>query len=345
MEIVKKKIRLDEVTLMRCVLALLIVFMHSFTCYQGGWAHPDGFVDIPVYMWIARSSFAFTLEAFVFISGYLMAFQRITLNRRGGLMELVVNKLKRLILPSVLFGILYFFFFFEYKGILSFIYSVINGCGHMWFLPMLFWCFFGGWLLELVNISDGWKMAFLVCLNLFWPFSLPLQMSKAAIYLVYFYGGYMVYKHREYIKSNITIKKIVFSWGLFLIVFVIFRPIKEMIVIDYQSGRLFQILTQSARGICQLIYAFFGTFAFYISAVWYTQHRELKPFTIKLASCCFGIYLFQQFILKGLYYKTSFAASVGPYWLPWLGFVITVPLCFLLTDLLLKTKMGKKLIG
>ena len=31
----KPKIRLDEVTLMRTILALLIVFMHSFTCYQG----------------------------------------------------------------------------------------------------------------------------------------------------------------------------------------------------------------------------------------------------------------------------------------------------------------------
>ncbi len=30
----KKKIRLDEVTFMRAILAILIVFMHSFTCYN-----------------------------------------------------------------------------------------------------------------------------------------------------------------------------------------------------------------------------------------------------------------------------------------------------------------------
>lgn len=84
MEGEKKRIRLDEVTLMRTILALLIVFMHAFTCYQGGWAQPEGYVDIPVYKWIACTSFAFTLEAFVFISGYLFAFQRITLKRTGG---------------------------------------------------------------------------------------------------------------------------------------------------------------------------------------------------------------------------------------------------------------------
>lgn len=80
----KNKINLNEVTLMRTILALLIVFMHSFTCYDGCWRQPTGYVDIPLYKWLSRTSFAFTLEAFVFISGYLFAFQRINLNRAGG---------------------------------------------------------------------------------------------------------------------------------------------------------------------------------------------------------------------------------------------------------------------
>ena len=84
MEQQKKRVCLDEVTLMRTILALLIVFMHSFTCYNGSWEQPAGYVDIPLYKWLQRISFAFTLEAFVFISGYLFAFQRITLKRTGG---------------------------------------------------------------------------------------------------------------------------------------------------------------------------------------------------------------------------------------------------------------------
>lgn len=80
----KQKIRLDDVTLMRAILTILIVFMHSFTCYQGAWVQPKGYVDIPIYKWMAQLSFAFTIEAFVFISGYLYAFQRIALNRMGG---------------------------------------------------------------------------------------------------------------------------------------------------------------------------------------------------------------------------------------------------------------------
>ncbi len=69
---------------MRCILALLIVFTHAFTCYNHSWQEPAGFVDVPLYKWLTRTSFAFTLEAFVFISGYLFAFQRINRTKMGG---------------------------------------------------------------------------------------------------------------------------------------------------------------------------------------------------------------------------------------------------------------------
>ncbi len=67
-----KPTRLDEVTLMRTILALLVVLVHSFTCYQGGWPSPKDCVSIPLYKWIARLASAFTLEAFTFVSGFLL---------------------------------------------------------------------------------------------------------------------------------------------------------------------------------------------------------------------------------------------------------------------------------
>ena len=72
----KKGPQLNEITIIRCILAILIVFMHAFTIYNGSWHEPSGFINIPLYKWIARFSFAFTLEAFCFIFGYLFAFQR-----------------------------------------------------------------------------------------------------------------------------------------------------------------------------------------------------------------------------------------------------------------------------
>lgn len=345
MEQEKQKIRFDEVTLMRTILALLIVFMHSFTCYNGSWKEPAGYMDIPLYKWLARISFAYTLETFVFISGYLFAFQRITLKRTGRGVSLIVNKLKRLILPSIIFSIIYFILFYEYKGLGNAIYSIINGCGHMWFLPMLFWCFVFGWLLEQIKIKDGRKMALLVALNLLNVISLPLRISTAFTYLVYFYGGYLVYKHSERIKSFITIRNIVISWVVFVIVFSVLRPLPDVLIIDDSYSRVIKALIVICNHAEKLIYASAGLIAFYITAVYFTQHHQLSAATKKIATCCFGIYLFQQFVLQLLYYKTSFPLLVGPYWLPWFGFVIAGFVSYILSSLLLKTKIGRFLIG
>lgn len=341
----KEKIRLDEVTLMRCVLAILIVFIHAFTCYNHSWRAPEGFVDIPAYKWLARTSCAFTLEAFVFISGYLFAFQRITLDRKTTFWVLVANKLKRLLLPSIIFSTAYFAVFYQYKGLGNLIYSIVNGCGHMWFLPMLFWCFIGGWLLEQVKVKDVWKLIFLVCLNLFELISLPLQLRGAAAYMVYFYAGVVVYKHKVAIKAVITPKRLLLRWALFAVVFAVLRPMRDVLASSGDVSKLVKLAMLVGDNACQLVYASLGVMVFYCTVVYYTQRHQLKPFTIKLAACCFGIYLFQQFVLQLLYYKASFPVLVGPYWLPWCGFVIAVVVSYLLSALLLKTRTGKFLIG
>jgi hypothetical protein len=225
------------------------------------------------------------------------------------------------------------------------VYSILNGCGHMWYLPMLFWCFIGGWLLEQVKINDEWKMMFLIVLNLLCFVSLPLRLSSAASYMVYFYGGYLVYKHFYKIKASITKKQLIWSWIIFALVFAVLRPLRDVLVADNTQAKFLKLLTYASNNTCQLVYASVGLMAFYCTAVYYTQRHQLKPFTLNLAACCFGIYLFQQFILQGLFYKTDFAATVGTYWLPWLGFAIATPLSYLMAQLLLKTKIGKFLIG
>lgn len=344
---IAKTLKLDEVTLMRTILALLIVFMHCFTCYQGGWAQPKGFVDIPAYKNIARLSNAFTLEAFVLISGYLFSLQcaKGKWKSLGGGKNLLLNKLKRLIVPSMVFSALYFPLFCEYKGLLDFLYELLNGCGHMWFLPMLFWCFMECWLLEQIKISDGWKLVVVFCLYLFWPFELPFQISTSIKYLFYFYGGYLLYKNRETISAKVRPKQIAILWVVFFVAFLLLRPMKDTLTIGDQDFRLFRVLSTSARKICQLIYASIGALSLYVSAVYYVKKNELKRITVELATCSFGIYIFQQFILKGLYYKTDFASLVGPYALPWLGFLIAATLSFMLSYMTLKTRTGRFLLG
>ena len=343
----KHSIRLDEVTLMRCILAILIVFMHSFTCYNGGWPEPVGFKSIVIYKWLSRFSFAFTLQSFVFISGYLFEFQRITLKRSKGGEALIINKLKRLILPSVIFSTAYFFLFYEYKGTWDMVYNIINGCGHLWYLPMLFWCFVGGWLLEQVKVGDCWKLAFLMCLNVFFLkfSSLPMQLDRVPSFLFYFYLGCIVYKQSVKLKKSMSLDKIGFASIAFLVFFVTLRPVRDLLVINASHGRFLNGWMMMADKVCLLIYAVSGLMAFYFTSIYYTQRHTLKKSTIQLSSYCFGIYVFQQFILQILYYKTQLPVLVGPFWLPWIGFVITIIVSIFLSILMYKTKYGKRLLG
>lgn len=341
----KKYKRLDEVTLMRTILALLIVFMHSFTCYQGSWTQPPGFVEIPAYKWVARASFAFTLESFVFLSGYLFAFQRITLKRAGGGKSLIINKLKRLILPSMAFSILYFCLFSKYQSVSETVYTIINGCGHMWFLPMLFWCFVLAWFVLNIKIREEWKLFFLAVLNLCVLIQLPLRLSESVIYLVYFYGGYLLYSKKAKTEGIITPRYLIILWSSFVVLFVILRPMQDYLEDIVELSFFLKLIFGMASNLCRLVFASVGLMAFYCTAVYYTKKHQISETTKNIAACCFGIYLFQQFILMILYYRTDVPLELGAYWLPWCGFVITTFLSYVLSFLLLKTKVGRFLIG
>lgn len=341
----QKKIRLDEVMLMRTILALLIVFMHSFTCYDGSWSQPVGYVDIPVYKWLARSSFAFTLEAFVFISGYLFAFQRIALKKTEKFPQMIVNKLKRLIIPSITFSLIYFLIFYPYKGFGNALYSIINGCGHMWYLPMLFWCFVLSWILQQIKINDRRIMFMLFVVNLLMFFSLPFRISDALVYLAYFYLGFLFYKYSDKIQVYITPRNLTIAWLVFIVCFVFLRPMRDILVTYGSQSLLLKLFIKIGNNACQIIYATTGLVAFYGTAVFYTRRHKLSNVTNKIAACSFGIYLFQQFVLQLVYYKTDFPLWIGPYWLPWCGFIIATVVSYILSNLLIKTKTGKFLIG
>lgn len=59
---------------------------------------------------------------------------------------------------------------------------------------------------------------------------------------------------------------------------------------------------------------------------------------------CFGIYLFQQFILMFIYYKTNIPVMIGSSLLPWFGFVTAFIGSYILTFLLRKNKYCRKII-
>lgn len=108
-----KSKQLDEVNFIRPMVILLLVVLHSFTMYAGGWSMPEGINDVRTYFWIAKLSYSFILEMFVFLSGYLFANQIYQLQKKYTFLGLLKNKFKRLIIPSIVFSLFYSILFYS----------------------------------------------------------------------------------------------------------------------------------------------------------------------------------------------------------------------------------------
>lgn len=109
----KSKLLLTDVVILRPICIFLLVVYHSFIIYKGGWYEPVGFEPNEIYRWIAELSYSFVLQLFVLLSGYVYGYQcsmsaKNTLNIRA----LVLSKCKRLLLPSLIFSLVYFYMFY-----------------------------------------------------------------------------------------------------------------------------------------------------------------------------------------------------------------------------------------
>lgn len=315
----------------------------------GGWSLPQGIHEIRAYFWISKLSYSFMLETFVFLSGYLFAFQIFELNKKYTFQKIIVSKFKRLIIPSIVFSILYSLLFYT-KPYLSirYVYDIINGLGHMWFLPMLFWCFIFTHLIIKIKLKEEIKLFLLLGLTFLSFLPLPFQVGNSFYYLLFFYSGSYIWNNKEKIIDKFGKPRfLIIGFFVFLLLFISMTLFREYISEIDDLTIISKLIKVSLLNISRLIYSIFGFFLFYIFINYLIEKRNIKTskWLIQFNKLCFGIYLFQQFILQVLYYKTSLPTILGSYWLPWFGFVLTMIVSIILTDISIKTKVGRLLIS
>lgn len=324
---------------MRTVCVVLIVIWHSFIIHVGGWPLPEGQRMIPLYRMLASYDFAFALEAFVFISGYLF-YRSMQRHKKA---DLLYKKLQRLILPSVIFSILYFALYFDYCDMWDAVYRVMNGCGHLWFLPMLFWCFVLACIADRLKIPRHMVLLLALLLNLFVVGEWPLQLSRTLRFFLYFYAGYSVYPLREKISvltDRMSYGKLAMLWGAWTMLFAVCRPLTTHLLSGDSA-----ILDVVIARLLQVVFVMVGIAVFYLTALRVTKGKACPMFVQRLSSYSFGIYIFQQFVLWGIYYYTVLPVLIEPVLLPWVGFVVAMTVSYGLSWLFLKTKIGRFLIG
>lgn len=343
--------RLQEIDLMRITLIILLILYHAFAIFNGAWEALPDYPPNRLYWWISTGSFSFLLELFTFISGYLYGNQ--VLQKSTSIINVqstIIKRAKRLLLPNLVFSTIYFLLFCDlHQPLISILYKIISGIGHMWFLPMLFWCFVGIYCIEKwIHIRPGYlfPLLILMCVCSFIP--LPFQLTRTMYFMFFFYSAY--YIRKENIQYVIPSPPVLTFSAIGLIAFIIFSQL--MMAWEQEELQYINNIVQKAIGLsitnalrmissaCSIAWVLlFTQYLIYIRKI------KISPKVTILSSYCFGIYLYQLFILKALYYHSDVPSMVSPNILPWLGFCMALIGSVTLSYFTLKTRWGKYLIG
>lgn len=368
--IAEKKV-LEDVVVIRLLLILLLVLYHAFAIFYGAWEKPPGVSDIQAYWWVASFSYAFMLEAFVFISGYILGYQ--TCKKESDIIfsfnSLIGKKVKRLLLPSLFFGSIYYVLFYDLnKPVGEILYTILNGCGHLWFLPMLLWCFVAIYAINKLHLKQTlvFPVALFCSLCSFLP--LPLRLSNAMYYFLFFYIGFWCSTNHTCISRYFNSKYVVTSVCLFVGLFVSLTCANEFIctfcgidsvrcesvvgVVNGGESLIYnELIVKCMRFFLQklsrIIYAVCGVMMLFITINLFLKKKQIAYISTlkKISTLCFGVYIYQQFILKYLYYHSELPLFCPSIVLPWIGFFISLIGSLLLSWLTLKTRFGRFLIG
>ena len=345
---------LEDVVILRLVFCLLIILYHAL-CPYGIWEPITGIEYVNAYKQLALSLANLRIPGFVFISGYLLGY--IAKSRPSALTfhGCVVKKIKRLLIPSIVFSAIYLLLYAPRPvSAGKAVYEVFNGYAHLWFLPMLFLCFVFTWILNRFQ----WRQRLILVTTIVILISicpcpsLPLHLNSTFRYYLYFYIGFGIQQGVfDFLKPPKTYGFIGFCLCVAIVAFELIKFLPQATdisheVVTHAGGGTYLIIKVLTRRILQTICSVSSV----LSVYWLVNRfilagRTVPAWVINVSNYCMGVYVFQQFVLVGLYYHTHLPQICGTYVLPWVGFVITMPVSFAAAYLMRQFRWGRFLIG
>ncbi|MBQ0033973.1 MAG: acyltransferase family protein [Bacteroidales bacterium] len=368
------------------MIALLVVY-HALCIYTGGWPAPEGVEPNAVYWWLGHLISGFRIETIAFVGGYVMAYQCCGLGKRSRFVPWVWKKMKRLLLPAIVFGTFYYFLFrFDPSrwSAYTMTWKILNGIGHLWFLPMLFWCFILAWALDAMlhfvenrrqrlHKPFGWLILFaLALLSLWQPTGGRLGLTRVPHFAFYFYAGYWlrVLLAGEETKTALRKGK-PFMWtccGLTVVyLLVLMWKLQAMHyqlpAVPWTRPSWLSGYGKTAIAALRLIHTSAGIGALF-ALVWHLlygrkpvslQVMQPAPWLRECSRLCYGVYVYHMFFMEPCYFHVGLGGigmpavfcqtTFGAWLLPWVVLLLTMLLSLTATWLTLKTKAGRYAIG
>ena len=330
----KQKEFLQDISILRSFSIIVVVLFHVY-----GMMFADHFPATKelyhsIYFtfnncWIINIA----MPLFVFISGYLFYYQ-LQKGKYPTFILLLRKKFTRVLIPYFIFGLV----MMATTGNFHPFELLHGGYWHLWFLPMIFWCFIISYFLKGISTwNKGILIAFILILfaisMLDKIFPRIMGLHNVTIWYCWFLWGGVVYLFNNQI--NKILNKIQIYWTfLFLYIFInSFKPT------PYGEITWYLIISQ----ICIII------------ILWYYFHNTKWEYfqpLITFSKYSYGIYIFHNWL--ALYLISRTAQHIFPLveWatnhtilFPLCFFAITLGISFALSWGLLKTKIGNFLIG
>lgn len=340
---------LYEVSIIRPTIIFLLVVLHSFTKISAGGSRTNDYELATVYQWFCWLVSGFRIETIALIAGYVFAYQSLDLNKSYKFGPFLWKKFKRLIIPMLVFGLIYYFcFYFDSDSfeVKSFLVTLFSGCGHLWFLPMLFWCFLAIWFIDCFKLSSWFTFLLFAAITIIPIPSMPFGLGRLPHFLFFVYAGYFLWTKRDWILkhclNNVTIIAFWIAYVVLVVIVHLVIPTTSTETTVMQKGLIY--ITKRVVG---LLMSCCGIMALYLMVCKTTTKADYHPrqWVIKASDNCYGVYVYHQFILVILYFFTPLVAVCHPLLVPWIGLVVALGASLLLTKITLMSRVGKLLIG
>lgn len=329
-----------DIAMLRLTCIVVVVFFHAYGMMYAN-HFPEHIASVYREYYKALNDtymINIAMPMFVFVSGFLFGGQLIR-EEQVSFSKVLKSKFNRLMVPFFLFSVVFMITqnSTSIKPFYQWTYS------HLWFLPMLFWCFILFWLMKPLimnksNLISLSTLCFLFLISL--PgrvFPMILGLHNVNIWFCWFALGTWFFKHEVNLlpKSNF-IKIISIVVGLSVYVgLMMFRP---------------QLYGQhTVVGIVSSISALYSLWILFAWIPW--RNYKLTAFLLVLSSCSFGIYIFHNWIEAFMVSSAAQRmlnlqehAEKHVIIFPFLFSIVAYFLSFAITRLMLKFSIGQKLL-
>jgi len=344
--------RILEVDIIRPIAIILVLLTHCFAIYTGAWHVPsDSSIEFVLSFKIFTDFLqAFRMPAVVLVAGYVLGFQYERNKLNESFKQFVKKKVKRLLLPCFVFSVLYQMLFLnDFTISVKSCISLFSGNGHLWFLTMLFWNFVFGFSL-LHKVKNKYVLKYLIII--LFPISVFASffpnifgITRFMNYVTFFLYGILLWHERDRIVDNfLRIKFLTLIGIVFLVCFVLCEVFKYSYISELEQV---PFLLAYIVSFIDYFIALVGVTLFYLIVLYfveklnYTPHRVYNYFSKR----SYGLYVFHQFFLMFLVYDLKIDSWVDYRIAPFVMFILVLFSSLVLTNCVLKTKIGRFLIG